>query len=341
MLKILSLLMFLSSLGIVNTGDYESTTSPIYYAIYDNPDYIIWQTSMKQNIPRPIATTTNGWFRLSPDRSELLLLQLREGNIAEYDIAIVDVASLEQHRITNSGANYAPIWSPSGNQIAFIRETETEYEIVVKAILLEADEVSVYQSEGFISSISWSSDGDNIAFIQCLTDNECDAFLLDTTSNRITNITHNLAASVLEIAWSPDSSELAFTAYSNDDLKNTNMYVADIETAQITSFNLRTAEYKHMEWSPNGEVIAVASNLDGDWDIFLIILETMKSMNLTNNENMQDGFWGLTIALDSDYLAYSSGPIDGDFGIFTTPIDNFDTIQITDDEFHSVYPAWH
>jgi TolB protein len=236
---------------------------------------------MGQDVPHAIATSASGWFQLSPDHSEILFLQRREGNIAdrEYDVTIVDVVSLEQYRITDNGVNYAPIWSPSGNQVAFVRETENEYEIIVKATSLESDEGSVYRSEGFISSISWSSNGDYIAFVQCLTEYECDVFLLNTTSDKITNVTNDFTASVLEIAWSPDSSELAFIAYVNDDLKNTDIYVMDIETSQITPFGFGLAEYKHIEWSANGEVIAFASDLDGDWDIYLITLDTMKSLN--------------------------------------------------------------
>jgi len=347
MLGFLALLIFLSSVGSVGFTlenlESQGGSSPIYYAIFDDPDYLIQQISFSEGTPRYIVSTTNSWFRLSPDLSKIVFLQLREGSIAgrEYDVVIVDVDDLQQYKLTNHGLNYSPVWSPSGNQVAFIREDENEYKILVTDISLDSDETTLFSSDSYISNIAWSVSSNYIAFIHCSKRNECDLSLLNTESNEVENVTADFGYSVLDIAWLPDSGGLALIASEDNDISNANVYIIGIEELELTQLTFDGAEYRYMEWSSNGELVVFASNQDGDWDIYLLALESLQQFNLTNNGNMQDGFWGLSVSLNTDQLVYTSGPIDGDFEIFLTDLDIFDAIQITDDEFHSVYPTWH
>ena len=101
-------------------------------------------------------TRTYLWPKLSPDETRVALrLHQPTTNIWLYDIASGNLSPF----ITGDSANDAPIWSPSGGQIAFSSSRDGPRNLFLKATDFRETEEPLTLNEYSEFASSWSPDG--------------------------------------------------------------------------------------------------------------------------------------------------------------------------------------
>ncbi len=100
-------------------------------------------------------------------------------------------------------------------------------------------------------------------------DNESNIYISSIPELEPRQITFGKEHRVLPL-WSPDSSKIAFLQ-DNDGDESFNLFtvsLCDGEVHQITEF--KGCNFRGYSWSPNGDYLAFAANIDGCYSIFII-----------------------------------------------------------------------
>jgi TolB protein len=105
----------------------------------------------------------------SPDGRTLAFTATLRGDtelfLAESNCPTVSTDCMENiRRITdNTFADYAPVWSPNGKQIAFISNRDGVNELYLLDIA--TDEIRRLTTRGVLGEVAWSPDGQKIALV--------------------------------------------------------------------------------------------------------------------------------------------------------------------------------
>ena len=104
--------------------------------------------------------------RPSPDGSRIALTVSgpARGGGSERNIWLYDTKAGEVVRLTKTGKDSSPRWSPDGKLIAFLSNQAGEAQIYLSAIT-GAEPVQLTNKSGAISSFAWSPDSKQIAFL--------------------------------------------------------------------------------------------------------------------------------------------------------------------------------
>ena len=108
----------------------------------------------------------------------------------------------------------------------------------------------------------------------------------------------------------------------------------------IPPFNLYTA---CPDWSPDGSKIAFNSDLNGDYDIYIMNQNGSNLINLTNIENPLFTNWapdgGPDWSPDGSKIVFESNR-DGDWDIYIMNQDSSEVINLTNNNANDGYPAF-
>ena len=151
--------------------------------------------------------------------------------------------------------DYWPVWSPTGTEIAYIRNTENNSErgYTNKLVVARTDNLAkeVLLASSMISGPSWSPDGNKLAVIYCKDpdggtrlavinpDGSGRTDLLQLTTSRCAPDAGG------SIAWSPDGTKIAFVGPSGATLRVVN---ADGTNLQIVARHVES--YVTVSWRP-------------------------------------------------------------------------------------------
>jgi hypothetical protein len=160
-----------------------------------------------------------------------------------------------------------------------------------------------------VNGMGWSPDGTKFVYAR----QGCGASYCDPESIWYQGFPSGPTAEVtaqddLEPAWSPDGTRIAFVTFRHDPRQlvfdgsvgpagSTELYVSNIDgTGQLRLTNSPGSEGGPTQtgiddndgeslpsWSPDGTKIAVASNRDGNWEIYVVNADGSGSQRLTNN----------------------------------------------------------
>jgi Tol biopolymer transport system component len=171
------------------------------------------------------------------------------------NIWMFDTASGEFEQLTTSGADFRPIWSPDGKQIAFGRalaDTTGDGRITVNDI--------------------------------------ADLFILDLATGKTQNLTNTPEFDDFNFAWSPDGEQIAFTSVRQDangdgvlNLDDSqDLFLIRPDGSGEQRLDLGGRAVYSPSWSPDGRFIAVrVAKPDGQNAIWRYDTQTKKFINLT------------------------------------------------------------
>jgi serine/threonine-protein kinase len=114
-------------------------------------------------LPLPMPAQIYGMPKLSPDGKQLAI---PVGARHNRDIYVYDVATGTSTRLTLKGNNLAPVWTPDGKRVTFLRQGHgvEKSSIFWKSADGSGDTELLYSSEHRPTPCSWSPDGKRLAF---------------------------------------------------------------------------------------------------------------------------------------------------------------------------------
>ena len=176
-------------------------------------------------------------------------------------------------QLTEAGAgrgfyNIAPSFSPQGDKIAYVTEREGTFDIyLMSAIdgqdlgrLVEGERSSDFEGLFVLRpGITWSPDGKQIAFA-AKSRNKNTLYTLDVRKKRVTKRFKFDLDGLFEPTWSPDGKQIAIVG-----LKDgwSDVYVVNVEDEGLRRMTRDPYDEKHLDWSPDGEWIAISSDRPG------------------------------------------------------------------------------
>ena len=133
--------------------------------------------------------------------------------------------------------------------------------------------------KGGISSLVWSPDGSQIAFVSDATGKK-EIYVADVLGLEVRQITrHNTLA--VSPRFSPNGRYLSYTSYHPG---NPNLYVTDLNQASTTrAISRRKGLNLAPAWSPDGRTMVITLSKDGNPDLYLINNEGVILNRLTRN----------------------------------------------------------
>lgn len=223
----------------------------------------------------------------------------------------------EQTRLTNDGYNHGPAaWSPDGKQILFSRSeyepfgrfrpgdyTSGPYDAEGQGLfVMNADGTNKRRliEDRFASGAAWSPDGTLIATerggqIHVMNSDGADRRLI--VNDALWDGT---------IAWSPDSSRIAFMReqrYVQD------IYAVNVDGSGVERLTNAPREYveidpRYLAWSPDGTQIAFLAGKDYDNDVYVVRADASEQWRVTHQPDTR---LFLTWSPDSRHIAYAEG----------------------------------
>ncbi|HVN03569.1 MAG TPA: hypothetical protein VMT86_04070 [Bryobacteraceae bacterium] len=145
-------------------------------------------------------------------------------------------------------------------------------------------------------------------------------------------------------SYSPDGNRIVFRSFGRD---GQGLRIMNLETRAVTAL---TSDYDNFPlWSPRGDLIMFARQIDGAYDIFTIKPDGTSLRRLTNDKgndaHMSWSFDGESIAFASsrmgfkDEVAYTDAP--QPYGeIFVMRYDGTHVEQLTDNQWEEGTPGW-
>jgi Tol biopolymer transport system component len=166
-----------------------------------------------------------------------------------------------------------PCWSPDGRSIAFVRcklkedrgDLYGEMGIYIVKSSGGAPELLTFEPEKFIYSIDWSPDGKWIAYLRGdkHSSNEKSTLNIIDVNNGISRVVGEVSDFTVhtELAWSPDSKQIAFNDREGKVIKV--MSLSDGSTEDIET-GLVDVKVFHLDWSPDGKRFVFTGYHDGN-----------------------------------------------------------------------------
>ncbi|MCU0497215.1 MAG: DPP IV N-terminal domain-containing protein [Anaerolineae bacterium] len=179
-----------------------------------------------------------------------------------YDVDYRLVAKFD-HGITDK---YAPTWSPDGTQLAYISNQTGLHQIYVLDLTTRIERKLLGDHDLKAQAApAWSPDGRTIAFIAGYQYNR-DIYLLDLITQALTHLQTDYFE--LDVEWSPDSQQIAFSAY--DEGGNYDLFIRNLFSNTVTRLtNTTDAREYSPAWSPDGAWIAFVREAEQNRDLYV------------------------------------------------------------------------
>jgi len=193
--------------------------------------------------------------------------------------------------------------------------------------------ISAFPAANNINKIAFSSDIDGIF---------TEIYVMNSNGSNQKRITYN-SAHEIDLAWSPDGKKIAFSlteAVIFYDYLMQNHYSYEICLISIDGTSeiiIDTGKRsRHPAWSPDGTKLAFTSEINENYDIFLITLSSGSVRRLTENSNDN---WDPSWSPDGQKMCFVSTR-DGNCEIYIMNSDGTNQKRLTEDSEFDGLPAW-
>ncbi|MCF8008239.1 MAG: chitobiase/beta-hexosaminidase C-terminal domain-containing protein [Halanaerobiales bacterium] len=257
----------------VNINDSSATEVEKIVSLNDDPEYGMFEA-------------------IAPDWSsgnEKIVYCDEDSQEGDFEVFLINSNGTNKEKITNNNTReiFATI-SPDGLQVAFESyRHDTEGEIyrrnldgsIIKRLTVN-DVVDMFPD--------WSPDGSRIVF-SSYRNNILEIYHSDLNGDDVQRLTVRPDTEEIDPTWSPDGNEIAFISYENNNYENKDLFIMDSNGENIEKITDIESDVRTPSWSPDGKEILFASDLDGDYDIYKINIETKARTQLTSESGF-DGY---------------------------------------------------
>jgi len=199
---------------------------------------------------------------LNPSHTKVVYVSASPIQIGAFNgaghIVIADITGHHRHTITTGNEDSDPVWSPRGNEIAFIRDG---------SIWLMSPngrhQLRISAAISAVHSISWAPNGNQIA---ADSGDPGRIAIIDLRTNSFRWLTPPGKAQD-DPSWSPDGRFLVYTQLGANALFISNLIGV---AHQLTVCNGHCSEDIEPTWSPDGGTIAFVRNTGGTQQIYVV-----------------------------------------------------------------------
>ena len=232
--------------------------------------------SLPQSEPVTNDNFPKGSFSFSPDGKKIALSMCDKGKSARFYIYVVNLGTGASQKMTNIPGEY-PSWSPDGRKIVFSSFNMESFTSKIYIVNQDGSNLRDIGREGY--NPSWSPCGNLIAL---------------TYQHNIWTI--NIDGSNLKFltmedyndypSWSPDCKKIVFSSDGS-------IVMVNVRTGFIKDVLTERAWAGYPVFSPDGGKIAFVSNRDGEYDIWIIDLDS-KTLKKVTQDKARESYlqWG-------------------------------------------------
>lgn len=270
-------------------------------------------------------------------RSHHIVFSTQETRDAPSTLFLLDLTTLETTTLTPPLAgfpgDFKPVFSPDGNQIAFIRALDTGNDIHV--IPTEGGDARRITFDGLeISGVDWTSDGQHIVY-SSNRDGTSSLWKIAASGGYPERLP--LGGGVEGTDPNVANNRLVFTqSFTETNIWQVNLNAGGLASSP-TPLIRSTRRDESPQFSPDGSRIAFASTRSGSAEIWLTDTNGQNLVQLTHFEGPQtrNPRW----SSDGTRLVFESHA-EGYAGVFTTDIATGHTTRFTEGSFIERLPNW-
>lgn len=222
--------------------------------------------------------------------------------------------------------NVRPIWSPSGDLIAYIAYTGTRSEI--RIISAKNAKFFTKINEGNVdggyesiresgNGLAWSPDSDKIAFVATKKDRDFLA-VVDIVTKKTKKKIEMPYDVIYSPTWSPDSEQIAFIGMKDG---KSDIYILNLKDDSITQVTSDDYEERSVSWHPTEPKIVYSSERNGKHKLFLMDLLIHQNQQITcGTQNDVSPSW----SSDGKKIVFCSDA-NGIYDIYSLDVQTLDT----------------
>jgi Tol biopolymer transport system component len=181
------------------------------------------------------------------------------------EIFVLDVAANQATPLThNDVADTRPVWSPDGQRLVFVRQSETLETDAARLYVIDADgenEQLIFRCPSACGTPAWSPVDDRIAFYlvarsPAATDQNGSAeiYVIDASGDHLTQVTHG-HGQAFGPRWSPDGKQLVIHRAGDQPI-----HLVDVTSGEETALDLKGARGPiDPVWAHDGSGIVYAA----------------------------------------------------------------------------------
>ncbi len=229
---------------------------------------------------------------ISPDGLKLLFTTVENGKWNIYLVLLND-PDKKIGLTNNSGNNEMPIWSPTGNMIAFISDRRNGNWDIYKMAADGSNQTNLTEnSDSDDISPTWSADGTQIAFASARDNLSLgwEIYVLSVNNPMQIDRISNNASDDLNPSWSPNRDLIAFESNRDDEtlpcqVCNWNIYVMKKDGTEQSQVTRTLSSETSPTWSLDGNHLLFCTNRDGNLEIYISNIDGTEQENLTSSSS--------------------------------------------------------
>ncbi|MBU0935535.1 MAG: DUF5050 domain-containing protein [Spirochaetes bacterium] len=192
----------------------------------------------------------------SPDRKKIVFSSARDGAAHLY---VFDLDALAKgntnpplRKLTTSGRNYYPAWSPDNSRIAFsVYNDSNVFELYTMNI--DGGNATRLVDLQNSSHAAWSVDGEKIAFVSGVGEGQ-EIYCIDADGQNLKRLTNNAVSDNMP-DWSPDGRKIAYSSSG----RSYDIWIMNSDGSNARSLVSVSGLDEFPKWSPDGTCIAFRS----------------------------------------------------------------------------------
>jgi TolB protein len=211
----------------------------------------------------------------SPDGRRVVYVSSRD------EIVIVNADGTGKRVVNVAKGNQAPSWSPDGTKILFAGGEFPN--INIHAMNVDGtDRRNIAPNPGFDYDPVWSPDGKTIAFVSGIRGQGPRVYVMNVDGSGRRRVT-SMDGGEERPAWSRSGRELAFQVSTRGSApRRASIYIANIVEGTVRRVGKPQPWLDETpSWFPDGKRLAIQSDRDGSWSIYVVDLEGTTIQQLT------------------------------------------------------------